>query len=119
MSADTTDKIKLLQIGLDDLSEQIEEYIIEIDALKDSVYIQVEEEFDTAKDNGNTEVTKKLSNEKKRGIEVKTRLNANLDYTTMIDDLKALEKQKKEIERELHFENRMFIREFCQVRIPI
>jgi hypothetical protein len=116
---ENTDRIKLLEQGILDLDTQIVEYNTIIDKLHDITYIDVENEFDYAKANGETETVKHLSNEKKRGIEVNKRLNVIKEYIDAVESVSVLEREKREAEIELNADRRQFIINYCQNKIPI
>jgi glycerophosphoryl diester phosphodiesterase len=105
-------KIALLEEDIFNISERIAHFEETIDYLKDKYYLEVEDEWEDGKD-------KRLSNADKRRIEVNRRLNNNNTYVSFKNQLKELKKMKTKKDIELRQLKRQFIREYCQVKIPI
>jgi hypothetical protein len=105
-------EIALLEEEMFYNSEKIEEFEEAINYLKDDYYLTVEGEWEDGKD-------KSLSNADKRRIEVNRRLNNNQIYVNMKSQLKELKKKQTKKDIELRKLKRQFIRQYCQVKIPI
>lgn len=110
---DPIDDIEFLEYRVESRKVEIELLEKIISDKKDKMFMVVESEYEDDKKNA------ALSNADKRKIEVKRRLSEDQCYVKADDGLFDLRDLQMVEEVRLHAMKRKFIKEFCQVNLPI